>query len=236
MRKDNKLLSMGAGILITLLMPLSSFAMTGVSADVSSSVVVGHDRQNDNEREKRDAAENQSGESVDNQEGDNQINASDKNDDEQSREQADINQKLKDVPDSIAAITVNEYHADQLHTYGDVVAALNDYLSAVQKIQAGANVQANASSTLNAQEQALLAKLLGRHRSEEANLTARTTEITQEIKQLVDLLTPLANQPIADFYGLKALLVSQLNDFKDQINGLGDLAGLHAQEISDEAS
>lgn len=116
--------------------------------------------------------------------------------------------------------TVLEYHSEDLNTYGDVVNALQTYNTALDQIIAQTSVSSSVSG-LTDQEIALLNSIFKKHERPFDQSEARAKEIKTQIAAIIPVLQPLADQPISPL--LKKVIVSALNDFKDEIRNLSNL-------------
>lgn len=140
------------------------------------------------------------------------------------------------MPDVKTVVNLPVIDSTKLVTYADIVTVLNQYKDAVTKIQSQENVTNVASSSLSAQEKAILAKLSNKHSNEFNRTSARTNEILSQIKDLTDVLTPLGTTAISTELNLKGLLVLQLNDFSSMINSLTNLVDTTTNIIDEETN
>lgn len=157
------------------------------------------------------------------------------NEDGQSNEEHDVFSLILTDQGKSEAVKVSEVDQKTLQTYADVVSALKMYEDAVLKISANAGVSTNDTS-LTTGEKTLLDSLLNKHHNQFDRFNNRITEVKTQLKQLEDLLSPLGTQPISSMYGIKGLLVSELNNFKDIINGISEFDGLNSQILQEETN
>ena len=172
-----------------------------------------------------------------------------KQDSENAREKAkhdneDVN-KLEDEEDganshmdSLDAVTsstlssLSEVDSGSLKTYGDVVAVLQNFSTALDQLAAKAGVTSSVETGLSQPEMALLSSLVLKNKLPFARLTTRIQEIKDQMKVVVDLLTPLAGVDISPL--LKKPLLSVVKDFREEVKSLGELEHLNFDIISNE--
>ena len=75
-----------------------------------------------------------------------------------------------------------------------------------------------------------------KHDGEFNRLTARASDLSSQIKDLVDVLTPLGSTTITTSFNLKNLIVSQLKDFAGAINDLNTLGDTSVDIIDQETN
>ena len=120
-----------------------------------------------------------------------------------------------------------------IKTYDDARNILTQYQDIIKNITASGTLS-NTSSTLSAQEQAVLGKLMHKHSDDFDHLSARANDLSLEIKGLLDLLTPLGTTTISSSFNLKNLIISQLKDFAIAIGDLKILGDTGVEIISQE--
>lgn len=157
------------------------------------------------------------------------------NEDGQSNEEHDVFSLLASDHEKSQTVKVSEVDEKTLLTYADVVNVIKNYEDVVSKISTNAGVDTSVSS-LTAGEKTLLDSLLGKHRSKFDRFNNRLTEVSTQLKQLENLLSPLGTQSISSMYGIKGLLVSELNNFKDIINGISEFDDLNLQILQEETN
>lgn len=143
------------------------------------------------------------------------------------QQEADSETSLHDhfaqIPDVKTEVSIPSVDPASLVTYADVVTLLGQYKDTINQIKSKGDATDIASSTLSAQEKAILSKLSTKHSFELSRTSARADELLSQINDLMDALTPLGTQTISTELNLKNLLVSQLNDFSSSIKSLTDL-------------
>jgi hypothetical protein len=127
----------------------------------------------------------------------------------------DINIKSMVTPLDLSSTTIT--------TYADVVSILNQYQNAIKTITTSGTLGTTTTSTLSVQEQTVLGKLVHKHIDDFNRLNARAGELSSQIQDLIDALTPLGSTTITSSFNLKNLLISQIKDFTGAINDLKDL-------------
>jgi hypothetical protein len=110
---------------------------------------------------------------------------------------------------------------------------LKSYDAALLQISANAGVNTD-SSKLSVAEKSLLDSLLNKHHNQFDRFDNRVNEAKAQLKQLEDLLTPLGTQPISTLYDIKGLLISELNNYRDIINGISEFDNLNLQTLQRE--
>ena len=139
------------------------------------------------------------------------------------------------TPNTGVAVNLPVVSSTTINTYADVVSILTQYKTAINTITASGTLS-NASSTLSTQEQAVLGKLMHKHDGEFNRLTARASDLSSQIKDLIDVLTPLGSTTITTSFNLKNLIVSQLKDFAGAINDLNTLGNTSVDIIDQETN
>ncbi len=125
-----------------------------------------------------------------------------------------------------------EVDSDKLKTYGDVVAVLQNFSTSLDQLAEKAGVTSSVGSGLSQQEMALLSSLVLKNKLPFIRLTARIQEIKDQMKAVVDLLTPLAGVDISPL--LKKPLLSVVKDFREEVKSLGELEHLNFDIVSNE--
>ena len=184
-----------------------------------------------NSSDSRDSGENRNKEDILKQ----NENEDEEDEDGQSDEEQDIFSLVAADHEKSQAVKVPEVDEKSLLTYADVVNVIKSYENTVSQISADAGVDTGRAS-LSAGEKALLDNLLGKHHNQFSRLNNRIAEVNTQLKQLEDLLSPLGTQPISTMYGIKGLLVSELNNFKDIINGISEFDDLNLQILQEETN
>ena len=139
-------------------------------------------------------------------------------------DEGDLNQNFDTLVNDVSSTDVSfpEVSADSLKTYGDVIAVLQVYQKGLEQLSAQADVSTAFGASLNDREKTLLQSLLKKHNTSFVQLNARIKEISDQMQGVIDLLQPMAQSDVSPF--LKKLLVGMANNFKDEIQGLKDLA------------
>ena len=122
-----------------------------------------------------------------------------------------------------------------VNTYADMVSVLTQYQNAIIAITASGTLS-HVNSKLSTQEQAVLGKLLYKHNDEFNRITARASDLSSQIKDLIDVLTPLGSTTITTSFNLKGLVVLQLKDFAEAINDLNILENTSVEIIDQETN
>jgi hypothetical protein len=127
-----------------------------------------------------------------------------------------------------------EVDSDKLATYGDAVAVLDNYSSALDRLTAEASVTSTFEASLSPAELTLLSGVLTKYKIPFVKLNTRIQEIKDQMKAVNDLLTPLASMEISPL--LKKSIVSALKDFREEIKSLSELEHLNYDIIDTEIS
>ncbi len=215
----------GIAVFSSFLLPATIFAQalnTTTSANVSSSVQVDSSINSNHQAGKQ---EGEQGEYENDQEGAQQIG-------EMENEEEDIHQQLDTVKDVKADVGLHAVASDHLATYGDAVSLLKNYQVAVGRVNADMDLQIKISAALSDKEKILLDKLMGKHQQDFAQTRTRNNDLIKVMQDLIDVLTPVADQPVSTSFGLKSLLLVELGDFRDQIGNLVNLANLNIQQVA----
>ncbi len=131
-----------------------------------------------------------------------------------------VGQNIDFIKNAFSKIELQEVNSNQLNTYGDVIAVLQQFRANLSDIKNAAAV--SASTSLSAPEQALLNKLASAHRDRFDSLNARIADVDKQMSDLVDILTPIKDNQISQSFGLKRLLVTELKDFRDAVEKVKD--------------
>ncbi len=167
-----------------------------------------------------------------NDQGDNNNNDGENEDGQSNDEQGVFSFVSADVQKA-PAVNLPALDEKTILTYADVVNVLKSYETAVSQISANAGVD-TGTSNLSAVEKALLNGLLNKHHNQFDRLNNRVAEVNAQLKQLEDLLTPLGTQPISSLFGIKDLLIGELNNFRDIISGISEFDNLNLELLQDE--
>jgi hypothetical protein len=157
----------------------------------------------------------------------------DDNEDGQTNSEHDIASFLSSDLQNMTSVSLPEVHESSIVTYADVVNILKSYDAALLQISANAGVNTD-SSKLSVAEKSLLDSLLNKHHNQFDRFDNRVNEAKAQLKQLEDLLTPLGTQPISTLYDIKGLLISELNNYRDIINGISEFDNLNLQTLQRE--
>ncbi len=166
------------------------------------------------------------------QEGADQENEDD-NEDGQTNGEHDVNSFIVEDSQKIPTINLPQIDEKTILTYADVVTVIKNYENAVLQINTNTGID-TAGSTLSVAEKALLDGLVNKHYNQFSKLTNRINEVNAQLKQLEDLLTPLGTQSISSLYGIKDILISELNNYRDIISGLSEFDSLNLQVLKGE--
>ena len=142
---------------------------------------------------------------------------------------------VSSMPDIKVAVIIPEVSSTTIITYADVVSILTQYQNAIKTITISGTL-GDASSTLSVQEKAILSKLMNKHTDNFDRLKARANDLSLQIKDLIDVLTPLGSTTINSSFNLKGLILSQLKDFRNAINDLKDLGDSSVDIIDQETN
>lgn len=166
--------------------------------------------------------------------GDEQGDNNEMDDVEEQDNESSLHSFFIQMPDVKTKVNLPVIDSTKLSTYADIVTLLNQYRDAVNQIKSQENVVNVASPTLSTQEKAILLKLSTKHSNEFNRTSARTNEILSQIKDLIDVLSPLGTQTISTELHLKDLVVGQLHDFSSMINSLTNLVDTTTNIIDEE--
>lgn len=155
-----------------------------------------------------------------------------KNDDEGEVSLHEYASKSTDIK---VAVVLPEVNSTTTSTYADVVSVLMQYQNAIKLITAKATLS-DVSSSLSVQERAVLGKLLHKHGNDFNLLTSRSDDLSLQIKDLIEALTPLGSATITTSFNVKSLIISQLKDFAGAINDLKDLGDTNVDIINQETN
>lgn len=148
-------------------------------------------------------------------------------------EENNIHQDLNNIQENLKNNELLEIESSKFSTYGDVVSMLKNLQKSLNDIKSSANLQSQTAA-LNASEKALFANLLKAHAANTDIINSRVDELNGGIQELIDLLSPIADQPISEVLGLKKLLISEVKDFRDQIEKIKTLSDLEIETIDAE--
>lgn len=157
----------------------------------------------------------------------------DSDEDGQTNGEHDIYSFLQMDNQSVPSVNLPEVNAASINTYADVVTVLKSYDVALSQISSSAGVD-TSNSNLSVTEKALLDSLVNKHKNQFNRLDSRILEVQSQIKQLEDLLLPLGTQPISSLYNIKDLLVGELSNYRDMINGISEFDSLNLQTLESE--
>lgn len=146
-----------------------------------------------------------------------------------------LHNHVSNIPDIKVAVTLPVVSSTTINTYADAVSILTQYQNAIKAITTSGTL-ADASSTLSVQERAILTKLMHKHNDDFSRLSARANELSAQIKDLTDVLSPLGSTTITSSFNLKNLILSQLKDFASAINDLKDLGDTSVDIIDQETN
>lgn len=155
------------------------------------------------------------------------------NEDGQNNDEHDVFSLLVADSQKSSLVTLPVIDEKTIVTYADVVTLLKSYESAVSQISANAGVD-TSDSNLTASEKVLLNGLLNKHQNQFNRFDSRITEVNTQLKQLEDLLTPLGTEPVSSQYGIKGLLINELNNFREIISRIGEFDNLNRQVLQGE--
>lgn len=179
----------------------------------------------------------QGGEDQNNQmrsERDNQDSEGDTQDENDATEMS-LHDHMSQVSNINVAVNLPIVSSATISTYADIVSILTQYQSVINTITASGTLR-NSSSTLSVQEQAVLGKLMHKHNGVFNRLSARASDLSSQIKDLVNVLTPLGSTTITSSFNLKDLIISQLKDFAGAINDLSTLGNTSVDIIDQETN
>lgn len=157
------------------------------------------------------------------------------NETEEDTTEMSLHDHVSNAPDIKIAVTLPEISSTTVSTYADVVSVLTQYQNTIKTITTSGTL-VDASSTLTIQEQAILSKLMRKHTDSFDYLKARANDLSLQIKDLIDVLTPLGTTTISPSFNLKNLILSQLKDFRGAINDLKDLGDTSVDIIEQETN
>lgn len=166
----------------------------------------------------------------------------DQNDDDQEEQEVkqaehdegDIHQNLNNTQEQLKKITVPDVEISQLNTYGDAINTLKAFQGAIADIKKASTTQDQITGSLSEQERTLFNRLFNKHNVGFSVLDARLKEVSGQIQELIDLLTPIADKTIPDSFGLKRLILAELKGFREQVKDLTDYLDLELEEIDAE--
>lgn len=153
--------------------------------------------------------------------------------DSESNDEHDIFSLIVADSQKTPALTLPEIDEKSIQTYADVLNIIKSYENAVLQISVSAGVDTQTAN-LTDNEKALLNRLLDKHHKQFNHLNDRIAEVSAQLKQLEDLLSPLGTQPISPLYGIKGLLISELKNYKDIISGISEFDDLNLQILQEE--
>ena len=158
------------------------------------------------------------------------------NESEDDAAEVSLHDHVSKAPDSKVAVTLPDVSSTTITTYADVISVLNQYQNAIKTINTNGTLGSIASSTLSTQEQTLLRKLMNKYTGDFNRLNARANDLSSQIKDIIDVLTPLGTTTITSSLNLKNLILSQLKDFAGAINDLKDLGDTSVDIIEQETN
>jgi hypothetical protein len=118
-------------------------------------------------------------------------------------------------------VKIAKIEASRITTYTDVSTILAGLATTTQGLKLSATT--TASTTLSNSELALFAKLSPKGTKAE-NINARADQTLAQISGLQALVSPLGNQTVTTSFGLKDLIVRELNRIVSQVNSLAKLS------------
>lgn len=157
----------------------------------------------------------------------------DDDEDGQTNGEHDIFSLLLEDSQNLPVVNLGEVDEATIVTYADVVSVLKNYQNAVSQISADAGVDTDTAN-LSVKEKALLDGLVNKHHNQFDRLNNRIAEVSAQLKQLEDLLSPLGTESITSLYGIKDLLISELNNYRDIINGISEFDNLNLETLQRE--
>ncbi len=110
----------------------------------------------------------------------------------------------------------------RINTYADVSSILTGLATTTESLKLFATT--SASSSLSSAEFALLAKLSPNGAKKTEMVNTRADKILADISSLKSLVAPLGSQTVSTSFGLKTMIVTELNKFVAQINALAKLS------------
>lgn len=158
------------------------------------------------------------------------------NDQEELENESSLHEHFTHIPDVKVGVSVPQVDVTKVNTYADIVVLLNQYRDIINQIKGKGSIVDLASSTLSIQEKSLFSKIASKHSFLLSRTNVRADELLAQIKDLVDVLTPLGTQAISTELNLKNLLVSQLHDFALTINSLTDLVDTTSTIFDEETN
>ncbi len=132
------------------------------------------------------------------------------------RHKSDNHKKASSSPTRVSKI-----ESSRINTYSDISAVLVGLSTTTQALKLSATT--TASTSLSTAELALFAKLSPKGTKAE-NINQKADKILAEINSLQSFVTPLGSQSITTNFGLKDLLVKEVNKIVSQINSLAKLS------------
>jgi Ni/Co efflux regulator RcnB len=118
-------------------------------------------------------------------------------------------------------VKVAKIESSRITTYTDVSTILTGLATTTQGLKLSATT--TASTTLSTSELALFAKLNPKGTKAE-NINLRADQTLAQISALQALVSPLGNQTVTTSFGLKDLIVRELNRIVSQVNSLAKLS------------
>ncbi len=143
-----------------------------------------------------------------------------------------IGQNVDYIKKGLSTEGLLEVDVEHLQTYGDAIALLEQYRTHLSDIKTA--LEANATSSLTTSEQVLFERIMVEHRDRFDSLDARIVDVDKQMSDLIDILTPIKDEPITEAYGLKGLLVAELKDFRDAVERIKDFGDVDLQIVEVE--
>jgi len=160
-------------------------------------------------------------------------NSEDQNNDEQDNEEHDIFSSLKEDHAKSPQIVLPVVDDKSLVTYADVLVVVKSYEVAISQLDASAGID-TSTMTLTSAEKTLLNSLLLKHKSHIKHLDLRIAETKAQLKSFEEILSPLGNQTISTSFGIKDLIIIELNNYRDIIMGISDFDDLNTNILEQE--
>lgn len=153
--------------------------------------------------------------------------------DQQDSEEHDISSMLNTDQAQAPQLNLPSIDEKSIVTYADVVTIVKSYETAIAQLNTSAGVD-SGSTSLTPAEKTLLDGLLSKHKSHFNHLDSRISETSAQLKALEDLLTPLGTQTISTSFGIRDLLISELKNYRDILNGISEFDGLATNILEQE--
>lgn len=119
------------------------------------------------------------------------------------------------------SVKLSKIEGARINTYADISTILTGLATTTQSLRLSATT--TASTTLSTAELALFAKLNPKGTKAE-NINVRADQILSHINAIQTLISPLGSQTVTNNFGLKDLIVRELNRIVSQVNSLAKLS------------